>query len=118
MSLSEVINGWERHLARLMEESTRATDRDTWGAHDYFAALHLRDYAESGVRRGGEIERLARDRLVPIDANFITFTEEDERGLVRRFADEPENGFWWWGRIPLAGLARTELDQWGAGVSG
>lgn len=112
ITLAELIDAWGGHVARLAEESTQPETRETWGAHDFFAALHLRDCAERALRVHGGVEDLARSRLRPHDELPVSFTERDSGHLVRRFGEEPTTLGWWWDRIPRTGLVRGDLEHW------
>ncbi len=116
-TMQGLVVGWQRHIARLAEEMPGPVREETWGAHDYFAALSLRDHIETG--RDGLSRR--RDHLVAAsvattDELLRAITEEDRRGLVIRYG-EPEPSLssrWWWQRLPMGGLVREELDSWSA----
>ena len=112
---TDLLDGWDRHLARLHDESQRPGSPDSWGAHDYFAALSLRDViARALPRLSSEQARLADARLRGPDILLRTFTEIDDRRLVRTPGDRQTSQDWWWDRIPLRGPVREDLEAWGA----
>ncbi|MDR6117703.1 hypothetical protein QE370_000887 [Aeromicrobium sp. SORGH_AS981] len=114
-TMQGVVVGWQRHIARLAEEMRGPVRQETWGAHDYFAALSLRDLVETG--RYGLARRhdhLVAASVAATDELLREITEEDRRGVVVRYG-EPEPSLssrWWWHRLPTRGLVREELDSW------
>jgi hypothetical protein len=113
-TLAELVNGWLKHVKHLQaEEHSSLQDARVWGAHDYIAALHLRDMVFTGVDQSpSEIRDIALSRVATTDEIFKSFTEPDLRGVVDRFSGEQHvDSEWWWKRLPKSGPAREELLQ-------
>lgn len=116
-TMQALVDGWQRHVARLAEEIRGPVRKETWGAHDYFAALSLRDHIESG--RSGlhrSQDHLVSTAVAEADELLRVITEKDRGGLVIRYGEPGPIPFsrWWWRRIPTGGLVREELDLWPA----
>jgi len=113
-TMAELIGGWQRHVTRLDEESRMPVQRSTWGAHDYFAALSLRDWVRDGASSlSSDLKRLVDFRVSDADRLLRHFTDPDARGLVARFGRAtPGADAWWWHRIPRSGPVRDELETW------
>lgn len=110
-TLGELIDGWRVHVHRLVAEIDFSADRGTWGAHDYIAALHIRDAAERGITAlPDEIRTEPMNQLLAIDSNFAEHTEPDDIGQLGTFmSPESINDGWWWRRLPPAGPVRREI---------
>jgi hypothetical protein len=112
-TLREIIVGWRQHVERLVAEQGKSLkqDRDVWGAHDFLAALFLRDVVERGLHQSpsevlGEAQALVRHA----DHSFVDFTVDDIENVVARFSGEDhDKAAWWWRRIPRVGPAREDL---------
>ena len=109
-------NAWERHIVRLRSEMFEPVSNSTWGAHDYFAALNLRDFfarGQEGLSRSQQ--EAAVEYIADPDRMLRDMTEHDTEGLVVYYGEPSLDGLedrWWWYRIPTAGLVRTELFEW------
>lgn len=116
LSLRQLLDGWSNHVGRIASEMRRPVSRETWGAHDYFAALHLRDFIALGRSELGSADAAEVDyHLLSADMKLRDITEDDTEALVLRFAALSEaegREEWWWHRIPVAGLVRLELNDW------
>ncbi|MCX6405284.1 MAG: hypothetical protein NTV28_00030 [Propionibacteriales bacterium] len=116
-TMQMLVDGWQRHIARLAEEMRGPAREETWGAHDYFAALSLRDHIETGRDGlGRRHDHLVAASVAATDELLRAITEEDRRGVVILYG-EPESilsSRWWWHRLPMGGLVREELDSWSA----
>lgn len=120
-TLEELLEGWERHVLRLSSEMSERMTETTWGAHDYFAALHLRDVIEDGrFQLDHHADEELSLRLGLSEETFLAFTEVDHNDSVVRFGEQSvaPHDRWWWRRIPRAGLVRSELDAWYATANG
>jgi hypothetical protein len=111
---ADLIVGWAAHVAKL--ESQRglrpSEDRDAWNAHDYVAALIIRDLAERALSiLDADLRERAVAALAVSDEVLRSFTEPDERALVRTFAQSDAGTGWWWSRVPRTGLVRRQLEQ-------
>jgi hypothetical protein len=107
---ADLVVGWAAHVTRLLaERDRRLADGDVWNAHDYVAALVVRGFAERALDQLDPPLRTAATAAVArFDAELVTATEPDQRGLLRRFA--PDAGAqWWWQRIPRTGPVREDL---------
>ncbi|MGB3438435.1 MAG: hypothetical protein WBA97_06735 [Actinophytocola sp.] len=112
-SLGELIYAWKLHITKLVGDMLRSSeDRTLWGAHDYVAALVLRDSIEAGMDLlGVEDRKIARVLLNDIDSLFKGYTEEDHDGCTSRIIGKESVGLsWWWGRIPRQGPVRREIE--------
>src|SRR5260370_7970432 len=83
-TLAELVNGWDEHVKRLRAEEHRSSeDPSVWGAHDYLAALHLRDLVIAGADQSpSEIREVALRLVASVDEAFRAFTEPDSVGVV------------------------------------
>jgi hypothetical protein len=114
LALGELLDGWAAHIRRFHDESKRScADRDTWGTHDYVAALNLRDALERGLGLLGNGDRVAAlQEMTELDQHFEALTEPDASALLRAYAvDGIPDTHWWWHRVPKRGPVREELDQ-------
>jgi hypothetical protein len=113
-SAADLIVGWAAHVSKLFAERELAPgqDRDAWNAHDYVAALVIRGLVGRALDQlDGDLRSAATQVVARFDELLNSFTEPDERGLLRRFAgadfvDQP-----WWHRVPRSGPVRAELAQ-------
>jgi hypothetical protein len=87
----------------------RRTVELVWGAHDWIAALYIRDRVQHAVD-----SRPAHDDVPATvqvtDELFRSFTTPDERHLLQRLADDSPREPWWWGRIPKSGPVASDLS--------
>jgi hypothetical protein len=114
-ALGEMIYAWKIHVTKLIADlSARSDDRSLWGAHDYVAALVIRDAVESGLARLDPSTRGAVLRpLLEIDSIFTDYTEHDGDGCAGRIIDKETTGrSWWWQRIPRRGPVRDEIEMY------
>jgi hypothetical protein len=116
-SAADLVLGWAQHVVRLKSEAAGATSAElAWNAWDYVAALVLRELCEIH-RVNGSTAGVDAVRIVAATDDLLrSFTEDDPRGVVRRFADDDAGAGWWWSRIPTSGPVRAELDGWAARV--
>jgi hypothetical protein len=117
VSLAELVASWGAHLGKIAKDMEQPIGPMTWGAHDYFAALSIRDLIQfscEGLNQ--DLRGVTASRTAVADQSLCTFAELDERGLVVRFGDPPAPISWWWKRIPLSGLIRDELEEWAARI--
>jgi hypothetical protein len=105
----DLIDSWAGHVLRLFRESTGQVP-DSWGAHDYIAALYVRDRLGNALKRmTNEIHRDDPFSVQTIDSLFVSFTSADVEHQLRRFQDELPGDPWWWQRIPTTGPVATQL---------
>lgn len=119
LSLQELLEHWDFHVARLAKDLADDVDDDhAWGAHDFLAAIYARQRLAGGEDAADpSVQAAVAERRAASDALFMALTDPDEDGVVRRFADEDTNSTeWWWSRIPKGGLPRRDLDQWKDGA--
>jgi hypothetical protein len=122
-SLEQLVDGWNRHVERLVAEGTRHMSEDSpetvlWGVHDYAAALHLRDLVEGASHNPSTMQTELAERLRSADAKFISFTKKDLAGwLPRAIPEAGSRPEWWWRRIPKRGPVVDELRTFIAAVS-
>lgn len=121
-SLEDLVDGWDRHVRRLVAEgplrmSDDSPERVLWGVHDYAAALHLRDFVDIASQKTGEVPGGLGNRLAAADNNFRTFTRKDLAGwLPRAIPEAASRSGWWWRRIPNHGPVADELRRLCAAV--
>jgi len=111
--LGDLVEAWRGHIDRLLrEQDSTLEDHSVWGAHDYAAALHLRDGVARGLNTLPDEGRFDAISLVrSVDEIFMQFTEPDIACLVVRFLATDEcRREWWWYRIPTRGPVRDELQ--------
>jgi hypothetical protein len=117
LTLGELVDGWSAHVHRLVvEQGASAGDQSVWIAHDYVAAMQLRDAIARGVDKLAPALRSDADAGVEAaDRLFMDSTSPDEGGVVRAFAEiDTSHTGWWWSRLPRTGPIRAELDEWHA----
>ncbi len=112
LGVMDLLRAWWEHLSKFEADlSLPSGDRSIWGAHDYIAALILRDHLAAAISRIDPIRKSQIESVVAeIDQLFIEFTERDDDGCIER-ADgrqDPGRG-WWWKRIPGRGPVRAEF---------
>jgi hypothetical protein len=102
----DLVDGWASHVLRLLHESGASVQDDDLasGAHDWIAALYLRDRVQRVVDAAVPATVEATDEL------FRSFTKPDEEQFLRRAAHDLPREPWWWGRIPTAGPVARELS--------
>lgn len=114
---ADLVLGWAQHVVRLKVEADGATPAElAWNAWDYVAALVLRELCEIHLVKSSNAGVDAMRVLAATDEVLRSFTEDDPRGVVRRFAADDAGTGWWWSRIPASGPIRTELDGWASRV--
>lgn len=114
LTLGQLMASWATRVSRVAEEMPAPVVLSTWGAHDYFAALAVRDFLQAGAAQLNA-EQLVEleERVGPTDGLLRRITEPDEKGLVVRFGEvAPSRQHWWWARLPMTGLIREELEAW------
>lgn len=120
---ADLIVGWAWHVTRLHAEREyiRAEHRDYWNAYDYVAALVIRGMVVRGLDLlDADLRASATQAVERFDDLLRSFTEPDERGVVRRFSPDDadtDGQEWWWGRIPTTGPVREELESWWVRIS-
>ena len=117
----ELLAGWAYHVDRFVTEKdlTGEGARHAWNAHDYVAALIVRDLLDRGMRSldgaaAEHAERIAGE----VDETLTTFTEEDRAGVLNRFAAEDVGPGWWWSRTPASGPVAVELRTFAERTAG
>jgi hypothetical protein len=115
IGLADAVVAWREHVAKIDRDLTAsADDRSVWGAHDFVAALVMRDVVAEGTAM---VDPDLRTRIEPaiadVDAGFRRITEPDDDGCLAKVdgRDVPGRG-WWWGRIPQRGPVREELQTY------
>jgi hypothetical protein len=113
ISLGELIDGWEAHIARLHRESNVPASEPTfWGFHDYVAALYLRDLLELAVKRlSADDAMVVNGLLTPTDQLLRSFTEVDPERRVLRILGESGSHAWWWELLPKSGPVLSEVVE-------
>ncbi|MDR2983840.1 MAG: hypothetical protein LBV34_03275 [Nocardiopsaceae bacterium] len=116
LDLANPLQAWKGHVEKIEGDlSLPESDRSLWGAHDFIAALYIRDFLQVGISGLKRVGHEKFDRIVEeIDERFRSYTEADEIGLAERADGRsgPNRG-WWWRRIPDRGLIRIELSAYG-----
>jgi hypothetical protein len=116
-SVAELVGSWAAHASRLHAEQylRPGEDNEAWTAHDYVAALIIRDFVERALRL---LPRIVEDHaftaVTKYDELLRSFTEPDGTGILQRFAPDEWNAAWWWQRLPQSGPVRQELDAFAA----
>ncbi len=114
MTLKELVEGWHQHVGRLYQERhAHFADKQTWGGHDFVAALHLRSLiAEATDQVSGSALNVTVELVSADDELFKSFTQPDTGGMIERFSsDHFSDTEWWWQRIPISGPVREEFDD-------
>ena len=120
---ADLIVTWAWHVTRLHAERefSGAEHRDCWNPHDYVAALLVRRrVARTLGLLDDDLRASATQAVERFDDLLRSFTEPDERGVVRRFSPDDadtDGQEWWWGRIPTSGPVREELESWWVRIS-
>jgi hypothetical protein len=114
-TVASLIVGWAGHVNRLHAERDLGPgqDSDAWTPHDYVAALLIRERVQDALDQLGPELRQAASRAVAVfDELLNSFTEPDDRQVLRRFSTVEPGEQWWWRRIPASGPVRTDLDRY------
>ncbi|WP_405055943.1 hypothetical protein OG474_24740 [Kribbella sp. NBC_01505] len=116
LDLVELLKAWMVHVAKIESDmSLPSSDRSVWGAHDFIAALYLRDFLGVGLSDLDEdLRARIESAVVEVDHRFSSYTEPDSSRVLQRVdrRKQPDPG-WWWRRIPRSGPARDELMLYG-----
>jgi hypothetical protein len=116
-SVADLVVGWAAHVNRLHSELylRPGEDNEAWTAHDYVAALIIRDFVENALRLlPRAVEDHALTAVTKHDELLRSFTEPDATGILQHFAPQEWNSHWWWQRLPQAGPVRQDLDAFAA----
>ncbi len=116
-NLADLVVGWAAHVNRLHSEQylRPGEDHEAWTAHDYVAALIIRDVIERALRLlPREVEDHAFTVVTKHDELLRAFTEPDHTGVLQRFAPGEWGSGWWWQRLPQSGPVRQELEAFAA----
>jgi hypothetical protein len=107
--LLDIVDSWARHVLRLAVEAAAPPDptANTWGAHDYIAALHIRDRLEHALSTTQPVVELAC--VAATDELFRRFTVIDESGKLRGCGVDVPLEPWWWQRVPAEGPVAEDL---------
>jgi hypothetical protein len=112
LGLIDLLRAWWEHLSKFEADLSASSDEHLiWGAHDYIAALILRDLAAKGIARVDVGLRSQIESAVSgIDRRFIDLTVDDKDGCTERVDGrvDPSRG-WWWKRIPRCGPIHEEM---------
>lgn len=95
---------WHTHVLEL-ERATTAGDEHPWTAHDFLAALTVRDHLQSALRLLPVTLREHMAELTgPVDDRYRACTVADTAKVVPIAAgfDIGDRG-WWWFRVPDGG---------------
>ena len=114
LDMANLLQAWKAHVEKLEGDlDLPNTDRSVWGAHDFIAALYMRDFLQSGLADLSDNRPTHIDEVIAkIDARFRSFTEADALGCAERIDGRFELARgWWWHRIPARGPAREDLLQ-------
>ncbi|MGC5033949.1 hypothetical protein [Micromonospora sp. DT229] len=118
----DLLRAWWEHLSKFTADlSVPPGDRSIWGAHDYIAALILRDRLAAAISRVDPTRRYRIESVVAeIDQLFMDFTEPDNDGCIERVDGRQDSSRgWWWKRVPARGPVRAELRiQYGHETNG
>jgi hypothetical protein len=120
LDLANLLQAWKAHVEKLESDlSLPDADRSVWGAHDFIAALYLRDFVEAGIPDIPEGSSQSVERVIAeSDERFRSYTEIDELGWVEHVDGRPDpSRGWWWRRIPIRGPTRKELILY-SGIAG
>ncbi|WP_146605647.1 hypothetical protein [Micromonospora craterilacus] len=112
IGLVDLVGAWREHLSKLESDLLAPLDdRSIWGAHDYVAALVIRDLIAQGFAQLSFDMRPRIERAVAeLDQRFMNFTEPDPEGYAERIDGrvKPDREGWWY-RIPKGGPVREEM---------
>ena len=111
--LVDMVGAWREHLGKFEADlSAPADDRSVWGAHDYIAALAIRDRVARGLAiLDPDIRAGIEPVVAELDQRFADFTEPDVEGCTERIDGRADpDRQWWWQRIPKAGPVREEIS--------
>ncbi|WP_157756682.1 hypothetical protein [Plantactinospora sp. KBS50] len=112
IGLADLVGAWREHLSKLESDLLAPSDdRSIWGAHDYVAALVIRDLVAQGLALLSFDMRPRTERAVAeLDQWFMNFTEPDPEGYAERIDGrvKPDREGWWY-RIPKSGPVRDEM---------
>jgi hypothetical protein len=98
-SAADLVVGWAGEVDRLYAERGLGPgeDHDAWNAHDYVGALLHRGRVQRALDQlDPDLQPPAARAVAHFDELLASFTEPDERGLLRRFAAPDAGREWWW----------------------
>lgn len=109
LTVLQLIESWSSHVLRLyLERNETLESVIVWGMYDLVAALFLRDRLERGLVAAGCTSRVPA-MVRAADELFLSFTTDDEAGLVSKLEPVAPDASWWWRRIPTCGPVAEEL---------
>jgi hypothetical protein len=115
LGLIDLLRAWWEHLHKFEADLLASPDdRLIWGAHDYIAALIIRDHLAKAMLRVDPVLKHQADSVISeVDRRFTDFTEHDEDGCTERIEGriDPSRD-WWWKRVPKRGPVREEMQRY------
>ena len=113
IGVADLARAWWEHISKLEADlSATPEDQSVWGAHDFVAALVVRDALAKGITRlEGELRQAVEPAVASVDQRFRAFTEPDEDGCIKRVDGRSSEGRgWWWARVPRQGPIHAEMQ--------
>lgn len=110
-----LLRAWWEHVSKLVSDlSVPPNDHGVWGAHDYLAALIIRDRLAEGLSHiDPKIMRAVAPAVTEADKMFEGYVEMDADGCASRIDGRSHSAkAWWWERVPKAGPVRDEIEQY------
>jgi len=115
LSLIDLLTAWSRHVEKIDSDRGRSfDDRSVWVAHDFVAALAIRDFVEEGRDSlDATIQDKIEQYLQQVDSKFRAVTQDDSRHLVGRVAErDVTTKAWWWRRVPESGPVLQDMQNY------
>lgn len=115
IGVADAAHAWWKHVSKFEADLTASPDdRSIWGAHDFVAALVIRDAVDEGISRlESDLVRIIKPAISDADQRFLDFTEVDADGSIEKIEGRSAQGRgWWWARIPKRGPIRDEIQRY------
>jgi hypothetical protein len=112
--LLDLFDSWAAHVLHLVREVESFDPKQAWGAHDFLAAVYIRDRLDKGLAGTG-------GTLAPVEVTdelFRRFTRPHGERSLRLLDPDVPDGPWWWRRVPTAGPVADELSDLHARLRG
>lgn len=113
--LADLVIAWFLHVQRFETDlEPGVDDRSVWVAHDYVAALIIRDMIAQCM---GQVPEHLRPGIAAaienVDQRFRVYAEPDSRGYAERVeGSKKTRRGWWWNTIPRRGPIRDDMLKW------
>lgn len=112
LGLADAVRAWWEHVSKLEHDVLLPRDDPSiWGAHDFIAALVIRDVVAAGIARlSMDLKNKLQPAVASTDQRFLDYTEADSDGCIEKIDGRPNSHRgWWWQRAPKTGPIQDEI---------